>query len=141
MVYADTTQHISPPIKFIPAWLNHAEKNFILFLADAIADKGIIFTKVPVDNVLENVSLFDEYPHYNFDNEVFDFVICHPADLSVLCVIKLDSRRIPKQINPLCESTHESICVDANIPFIVIPARCGYDTQQLRRILYPYISR
>lgn len=141
MVYADISQRISPPIKFVPAWLNHAEKNFMLFLIDAITDNALIFTKVPVENVLENVSLFDEYPQYSFNEEVFDFVICRPSDLSVLCIIKLDSRRIPQQMNALSESTHESICEDANIPYIVIPARCGYDTQQLKQILHPYIVR
>ncbi len=128
-------------ITFVPNWLNHAEKNFIKFLARAVGDQALIFTKVSVNNVLEHVSLFEEYPQYDFDEDVFDFVLCNISNLSVLCVISLDSRKIPNQKQPLADNAHSSLCEDANIPYLEIPARCGYEIAKLRKLLAPYVLR
>tara|TARA_A100001015_G_scaffold81158_1_gene89886 strand:- start:8445 stop:8918 length:474 start_codon:yes stop_codon:yes gene_type:complete len=141
MSATDTLQHRSNAVTLAPSWLNHAEKNFIRFLARAVGDQVLIFTKVPVNNVLEQVPLFAEYPHYDFDTEVFDFVLCRMSDLAVVCVLRLDARKIPQQKHALADNALPSLCEDANIPYLEIPARCGYEIITLRQLLTPYIKR
>ncbi len=141
MLATDYVQQHPAAVTFVPSWLNHAEKNFIKFLAHAVADQALIFTKVPVNNVLEHASSFEEYPQYDFETEVFDFVLCRISDLAVLSVLSLDTRKIPNQKQPLADNAHRSLCEDATIPYLEIPARCGYEIAKLRQLLTPYITR
>ena len=119
----------------IPGWLNHAEKNFIKVLNQVVGNNAFVFTKIRVSDVLRNLELPESYNANDFNNEVFDFVICDKQDLSIISIIELDDRPIKLQ-KEFLEQSYDAICLIMNIPLIKIPARCGYDTMQLRKLIF-----
>ena len=120
----------------INSWLSHAERNFIKFLDRAVNQRAFIFSKVKVSDVFQNIDIADR--HNRLADKTFDFVLCDINDLSVLCVIELDDRPRPQQ--RLCrEKNYATLCAAAGVPLLEIPAHCGYDIDQLKDQLRPYM--
>lgn len=123
----------------IGSWLNFAEINFLKVLDRAVANNAYIFTKVKVNDVLMKIESIDDLDDYDFGENTFDFVLCDKQDLSILCVIELDSR--PHQMQTLCaENSYDSLCADFNIPLLEVPARCGYPIKELKKYLSLYVD-
>ena len=120
----------------INSWLSHAERNFIKFLNRAVDQRAFIFSKVNVSDVFQSIDIVNRHNH--LADKAFDFVLCDIDDLSVLCVIELDDR--PHQQQRLSrEKNYAALCAAAAVPLLEIPARCGYDVNQLKHQLQPYM--
>lgn len=115
-------------------WLNYAEINFLKVLDRAVDRDAYIFTKVKVNDILMKVDTADELDEYDYGEKAFDFVLCDKQDLSIMCIIELDSR--PHALQALqAEESFDTLCDELNIPLLEIPARCGYNIFELKRYL------
>jgi len=84
-----------------------AERSFLGVLDQAVAGRARVFGKVRVGDVLGPRKGLQRGASSTARNKIdrkhFDFVLCDPSDLSVICVIELDDKshqaklRIPTQ--------------------------------------------
>lgn len=123
----------------IASWLNFAEINFLKVLARATEGKAFIFTKVKLNDILLRIESIDDMGELDFGDKTFDFVLCDKQDLSVICVIELDSRSHQAQ-SQCAEESYEALCADFAIPLLEVPARCGYNVAELARYISCYID-
>lgn len=73
-----------------------AEGSFLGVLNQAVSGKARVFGKVRVGDVLKPKPSLQRGPATTARNRInrkhFDFILCRPDDLSVICVIELDDK-------------------------------------------------
>lgn len=65
-----------------------------------------------------------------------DFVLCHPHDLSVFCVVELDDKTHGRSDRRERDTFLERALEAAQVPLVRVPSRCSYDVDALRILLH-----
>lgn len=107
-----------------------AERSFLGVLEQAVGDDFRLFGKVRVADVLEPRDGLNRSAWQSAFNKInrkhFDFVLCAPGDLSVLCAIELDDKSHQRKHRHDRDEFLAGACRAAGIPLISFPAQHAY---------------
>jgi len=121
-----------------------AERSFYGVMAQAISDKALIFGKVRVADILTPIKYSSKSDWQTAFNKVsrkhFDFVLCHPMTLSVLCVIELNDKSHLEADRIKRDDFLKSCCESAKLPLVQFDAKYAYSVSDLLSQLMPYIN-
>ncbi|MGL5225090.1 MAG: DUF2726 domain-containing protein [Aeromonas sp.] len=136
---------ICPPYDVHKTLLTLAEQRFLAVLEEAMNGQTRVFTKISANAVLmpqSGLSKAKWQQHASLINgKHFDYVLCHPVDLSFLCVIALDDSAHRHQ--KLCASDLllKEACERANLPYLQIPTSADYFVAELREQILPLLTK
>lgn len=116
-----------------------AERSFLGVLNQAVGDSALIFGKVRVADVLKpakGMSRSNWQKSFNkIINKHFDFLLCDPKDLSMLCAIELNDRSHDSIKRKGRDIFLENACRSAGLPLIQVPAKAGYSIPEIQEVL------
>lgn len=122
-----------------------AERSFLGVLDLAVGDKARVFAKVRVADVLTPQARMGKSKWQQAFNRIsakhFDYLLCHPADLSFLCAIELDDSSHRHQKRKARDLFLKEACDGAGLPLLQIPASSHYQVEELREQLLPLLSK
>lgn len=99
---------ISVPYELAKPLLSPAERSFFGVLNQACKDKAIVFVKVRVADIIKPIGGLNRSQWRLAFNRIaskhFDFVICKPTDLSLICVVELDDASHDSKNCPKCSA-------------------------------------
>lgn len=117
------------------ALLTPAERSFFGVLSQSVGKDFLIFAKVRVADVLAIDRGISKSNHQIALNRItskhFDFVLCSPKDLSILCVIELNDGSHGQRRRQDRDAFLESACKAAMLPLVMVPARASYSPYDL----------
>ncbi|MDF2181880.1 DUF2726 domain-containing protein [Neptuniibacter sp. CAU 1671] len=117
-----------------------AERSFLGVL-DQVIDKQQyrVFGKVRVADLIEPNPSCNRSQWQKAFNAIsakhFDFVICTADTLSPVCVIELDDKSHNQKHRQQRDELLDSVCVDAGLPLIRIPAKRAYHLKEVNAAL------
>ncbi|MFT6579266.1 MAG: hypothetical protein ACJAW0_001709 [Zhongshania sp.] len=107
-----------------------AERSFLGVLDQAVAGRARVFGKVRVGDVLSPRKGLQRGASSTARNKIdrkhFDFVLCDPSDLSVMCVVELDDKSHQAKSRQERDDLLLGACKTAGIPIIQVPAKAAY---------------
>jgi DNA-directed RNA polymerase subunit RPC12/RpoP len=107
-----------------------AERSFLGVLDKVVAGRARVFGKVRVGDVLIPKRGLQRGPatvaRNKIDRKHFDYVLCSPDDLSVICVVELDDKSHQSKSRIARDGFLIEACKAAGIPMIQVPAKAGY---------------
>ncbi|MGL5812531.1 MAG: DUF2726 domain-containing protein [Aeromonas sp.] len=122
-----------------------AERSFLGVLDLAVGDKARVFAKVRVADVLTPEARMGKSKWQQAFNKIsakhFDYLLCHPGDLSFLCAVELDDSSHRHQKRKARDQFLKEACDSAGLPLLQIPASSHYQVEELREQLLPLLSR
>lgn len=122
-----------------------AERSFLGVLDLAVGDKARVFAKVRVADVLTPEARMGKSKWQQAFNKIsakhFDYLLCHPADLSFLCAVELDDSSHRHQKRKARDLFLKEACDSAGLPLLQIPASSHYQVEELREQLLPLLSK
>jgi len=134
--------HISYKIK--SPLFSPAERSFYGVIVQAISDKALIFGKVRVADILSPAKYSSKSEWQTAFNKVsrkhFDFVLCHPKTLSVLCVIELNDKSHLETDRIKRDNFLKLCCESAKLPLVQFDTKYAYTVPDLLSQLIPYIN-
>ena len=120
-----------------------AERHFLAYLQKAVDGDALIFGKVRVADVIKP---WDRLPgkrwHQAFhpiSSKHFDYVLCDPDDLFVLCAIELNDSSHDNPERQQRDLFLRGVCAAAELPLIEVPAKKRYVIKALRKELEPHL--
>jgi hypothetical protein len=124
------------------ALFSAAERSFLGALDQAVGDQLRVFGKVRVADVVDvkakggrRRSAFNR-----ISAKHFDFVLCHPANLSVVCALELNDRSHQNRGRKQRDEFLAEVCHAAGIPLIQVTAKRAYSVGELRARLMEAMS-
>lgn len=118
------------PYQRAGALFTPAERSFLGVLDQAVAGRARVFGKVRVGDVLSPRKGLQRGASSTARNKIdrkhFDFVLCDPNDLSVICVIELDDKSHQAKSRQERDYLLIGACKAAGIPMIQVPAKSAY---------------
>lgn len=115
-----------------------AERSFLGVLDQAVAGRARVFGKVRVGDVLNPQKGLQRGASSTARNKIdrkhFDFVLCDPSDLSVMCVIELDDKSHQAKSRQERDNLLLGACRAAGIPMIQVPAKAAYTISAVAEI-------
>jgi hypothetical protein len=125
------------PYSKASALFSPAERSFFGVLTQAVGKDFCVFGKVRVADVLTvNGGLGPSartIAQNRINSKHFDFVLCAPTDLSVLCVIELNDASHAQKKRQDRDDFLAAACKAARLPLVVFPARAAYSPAELSR--------
>jgi hypothetical protein len=123
------------PYERIPALFTPAERSFLGVLDLAAGKDFRVFGKVRVADVLSpranrNKSVW-QTAFNKINRKHFDFVLCAPGDLNVLCAIELDDKSHQKKERQERDDFLENACHNAGLPLISFQAQHAYSPTEI----------
>lgn len=122
-----------------------AERSFLGVLDLAVGDKARVFAKVRVADVLTpqaGIGKSKWQQHFNkISAKHFDYLLCHPSDLSFICAIELDDSSHRHQKRKARDLFLKSACDSAGLPLLQIPASASYLVEELREQILPLLVK
>ncbi|EKP0308843.1 DUF2726 domain-containing protein [Aeromonas veronii] len=122
-----------------------AERSFLGVLDLAVGDKARVFAKVRVADVLTpqaGIGKSKWQQHFNkISAKHFDYLLCHPADLSFICAIELDDSSHRHQKRKARDLFLKTACDSAGLPLLQIPASSHYLVDELREQILPLLVK
>lgn len=122
-----------------------AERSFLGVLDLAVGDQARVFAKVRVADVLAPEGKMGKSKWQQAFNKIsakhFDYLLCHPTDLSFLCAVELDDSSHRHQKRKARDAFLKSACDSAGLPLLQIPASSHYQVEELREQLLPLLAR
>jgi len=116
-----------------------AEKSFCHVLQQAVNGKALVFGKVRVADVLATKKGLDNSKRASAFNKIskkhFDFVLCNPQDLKILCAIELDDRSHNAPKRKARDTFLDEACKAANFRLIHIQAKRSYELTQVKYVV------
>lgn len=132
------------PYKKIPALFTPAERSFLGVLDQAVGNDFRLFGKVRVADVLASRDGMNKSSWQTAFNKInrkhFDFVLCAPGDLSVLCVIELNDQSHQKKNRQGRDEFLAGACTAAGVPLISFPAQRAYSVADVSAKIVEAIS-
>lgn len=108
-------------------------------LQQAVGENALVFGKVRVADVLSPVrgmSRSGWQTSFNrISNKHFDFLLCDPNDLSVLCALELNDRSHDAGKRKDRDAFLENACRSAGLPLIWVPAKAAYSIPEIQEVL------
>ncbi len=131
------------PYQLQEALFTPAERNFLQALDRAVGNHLRVFGKVRVADVVKVKSMKDRGQWQRAFNKIsgkhFDYVLCDPRDLSVVCAVELDDASHSQRKRIERDIFLEGVCAAAGLPLLRVPTSRHYDPreiqQQLREVL------
>lgn len=121
-----------------------AERSFLGVLDLAVGDQARVFAKVRVADVLTPQSGMGKSQWQQHFNKIsakhFDYLLCHPADLSFICAIELDDSSHRHQKRRARDLFLKTACDSAGLPLLQIPASSHYLVEELREQIMPLLA-
>ena len=115
------------PFKKQPSLFSAAERSFLGVLEQAAGKDVRVFAKVRVADVLTPLSGKSWQTHFNkISRKHFDFVLCAPGDLSVLCAVELNDQSHRQKNRQERDDFLAHACAAAGLPLISFPAQRDY---------------
>lgn len=103
-----------------------AERAFLGVLDLAVGDQARVFAKVRVADVLTPQARLGKGKWQQAFDMIsakrFDYLLCHPTDLSFLCAVELDDSAHRHQKRKVRDLLLKSACDSAGLPLLQIPA-------------------
>lgn len=122
-----------------------AERSFLGVLDQAVAGRARVFGKVRVGDVLSPRKGLQRGASSTARNKIdrkhFDFVLCDPSDLSVICVIELDDKSHQAKSRQERDDLLLGACKAAGIPMIQVPAKAAYTISAVAEMFSGLLSR
>ncbi|WP_042012600.1 DUF2726 domain-containing protein [Aeromonas fluvialis] len=122
-----------------------AERSFLGVLDLAVSDKARVFAKVRVADVLTpqaGIGKSKWQQHFNkISAKHFDYLLCHPSDLSFICAIELDDSSHRHQKRKARDLFLKTACDSAGLPLLQIPASASYLVEELREQILPLLVK
>lgn len=117
-----------------------AERSFYGALTLATSDKAIVFGKVRIADILEPHQPANNSARQTAFNKInrkhFDYVLCTPNDLSIICVIELDDKSHDLKKQQKRDSFVESACESANLKLHRFKASDSYSVLSIHKTLF-----
>ena len=118
-----------------PAVFSPAERSFLGVLDQAIGKDFRVFGKVRVSDLLAPQDGMNYSARTAAQNKInskhFDFVLCKPGDLTVLCVIELNDRTHRQNERQDRDRFLVDACHSAGLPLIMFEARYAYSPAEI----------
>lgn len=126
--------------------LSPAERTFLGALDQAVGDQARVFAKVRASQVLTPEARLGKGKRQQALGKIgdrhFDYLLCHPTDLSFLCAVELDESGHRHQKRGKGRDLFlKAACDGAGLPLLQIPADNHYDVEELRELLLPLLAR
>ena len=122
-----------------------AERAFLGVLDLAVGDQARVFAKVRVADVLTPQARLGKGKWQQAFDMIsakrFDYLLCHPTDLSFLCAVELDDSAHRHQKRKVRDLLLKSACDSAGLPLLQIPASSHYQVDELREQLLPLLVK
>ena len=116
--------------------LSEAERSFYGVLVQAVGNNKLIFPKVRVADVLSPVRgpgrSRRQIAFNRISSKHFDFVICHPEDLSVLMAVELDDSSHGNKSRFKRDRFLNEACRSSKLPLLRIKAARGYGIENIK---------
>ncbi len=129
------------PYRLENALFTPAERSFYGVLCQAAADKGVVFGKVRVADVLKPAKGLGRSNWQKAFNKIsakhFDFALCRPDDLSVLAVIELDDKSHNQKKRIARGELLEGACQASGLTLHRFKASSSYSIHEVRGKLFP----
>jgi len=133
---------LSPANRFRYRRIKHlftpTEKNFYFSLVKAVDKQFVIFGKVRIADVLTpDMKKSKKWwrAFVKISSKHLDYVLCHPADLSVFCAIELDDRSHQRQDRRKRDVFVNHACENAGLPLLRFTAKRNYDVDKVREMI------
>lgn len=118
-----------------PALFTPAERSFLGVLDLAVGKDFRVFGKVRVGDVLAPKSRMDRGSRQTALNRInrkhFDFVLCRPGDLAVLCAIELNDSSHQQKHRQERDAFLADACRGADLPLVMFEARRAYSPVEI----------
>lgn len=116
--------------KKVPALFTPAERSFFGVLDQAAGKDFRLFAKVRVADVIFPNSGMSQSRRQTAFNKInrkhFDFVLCSPGDLSVVCVIELNDKSHEQKDRQDRDAFLQRTCQSAGVPLVFFQAQHAY---------------
>lgn len=116
-----------------------AERSFYGVLKQIVGTEFEVFGKVRVADILTPEKTTNKSIWYKAFNGIsakhFDFVICNPGDLSVLCVVELDDSSHNKKDRIKRDDFIDRACKSAGITIVRFAAARSYSLKDVSEVL------
>ena len=123
------------PYTRTPALFTPAERSFLGVLDLAAGKDFRVFGKVHVGDVLTPRAGQDRSTRQTALNRInrkhFDFILCRPDDLTVLCAIELNDASHQRKDRQERDEFLETACRSAGLPLILFDARHAYSPTEI----------
>lgn len=122
-----------------------AERSFLGVLDLAVGDQARVLAKVRVADVLTpqaglSKSKWQQHVAKISDNH-FDYLLCRPSDLSIICAIELDDSSHRHQPRKGRDLFVKAACDSAGLPLLQIAASSHYLVEELREQILPLLVK
>lgn len=131
------------PYKQREALFTPAEKHFLSVLQKAADEDAVVFGKVRVADVLKP---WDRLPgrywyraFHQISSKHFDYVLCNPHDLFVLCVVELNDSSHENRERRQRDEFLRAACAAADLPLLEFKAKRRYVIREIREKLEPHL--
>lgn len=118
-----------------------AERSFYGALTLATSEKAIVFGKVRIADILKPQQAANKSAWQTAFNKIsrkhFDYVLCTPNDLSIICVIELDDKSHNLKKQQQRDSLVESACQSAKLKLHRFKASDNYSVLSIHKTLFP----
>jgi predicted RNA-binding Zn-ribbon protein involved in translation (DUF1610 family) len=129
----------SYPYKSVNALLTRAERSFLGVLDGVAGSDYRIFSKVRLADIVQvknGLSRSDRQSALNrINRKHIDFILCNPADLSILCAVELDDRSHDRISRKERDLFVDKALDAAGIPILHVTAQAGYTPAKLSSAL------
>jgi hypothetical protein len=123
------------PYKKLPNLFTPAERSFFGVLDQAVGKDFRLFGKVRVADVLAPRDGMNNSARQTALNKIdrkhFDYVLCDPGDLSVLCAIELDDKSHQQKHRQDRDEFLAGACLAAGVPLISFQAQHAYSASDV----------
>ena len=123
------------PYRKFPVLFTPAERSFFGVLDQAAGKDFRLFGKVRVADVLAPSAGMSKSAWQTAFNKInrkhFDFVLCAPGDLSVLCAIELDDKSHKQKDRQDRDEFLQGACRAAGVPLISFQAQHSYSASEV----------
>jgi Protein of unknown function (DUF2726) len=113
-----------------------AERSFLGALEQAVAGEYRVFGKVRIADVASVKSNPNRASWQRAFNRIsakhFDFVLCKPDDLSIVCAVELDDQSHQQTKRKDRDHFVVGLCNAIGLPLLQIPAQRAYSVPELR---------
>ncbi|MFP8967818.1 DUF2726 domain-containing protein [Pokkaliibacter sp. CJK22405] len=121
-----------------------AERSFLGVLHAVVGEEVLVLSKVRVADVILPQKTPDRRRWKIAFNSIaakhFDFVLCRADDLSVLCAIELNDKSHENTQRQERDAFLRAACASADLDLIEVPARQGYQLQEVKDLLGAYLN-
>jgi hypothetical protein len=129
----------------LEALLTPAERSFFGVLHSVIGDRLQIFAKVRVADVLAPAKGLPNGDRQRAFNRIsakhFDFVLCKPDDLSVVCGLELDDKSHETKKRIERDELLHNACDSAGLPLVRFKAKSAYTRADIEEGLADYLPK